>query len=97
MSDPKLETFLRTIRNRVLDYAALRLPQEEQALDLLQETMIDFVAAADEYPHAAWQALFYQILNRRIAEDACPFRRLPAPHAIATSPVVVWERCRTVA
>ncbi|MDQ7015739.1 MAG: sigma-70 family RNA polymerase sigma factor [Gammaproteobacteria bacterium] len=68
MSDLALNAFLTDIRIPALKYAQLRLQQEETALDLLQEAMIDFVSAKKKDSSDEWRGLFYKILNRRIAD-----------------------------
>jgi len=68
LSDPALNAFLTDIRTPALKYAQLRLSQEETALDLLQDSMMDFVSAKEPYEVKLWSGLFYKILNRRIAD-----------------------------
>ncbi|MDQ7074074.1 MAG: sigma-70 family RNA polymerase sigma factor [Gammaproteobacteria bacterium] len=63
-----LNAFLKDIRTPALKYAQLRLKQEETALDLLQEAMMDFVSAKKNHEISFWSGLFYKILNRRIAD-----------------------------
>ncbi|HGG60260.1 MAG TPA: sigma-70 family RNA polymerase sigma factor [Gammaproteobacteria bacterium] len=63
-----LAIFLRRIRNAALKFAAVRLRDEEAALDVLQEAMIGFAQAAPRYEDDAWTKLFYRILLRRITD-----------------------------
>ena len=64
----RLSGFLRSVRGGALAFACTRVWDEEVALDLLQETMIGFVAAAEKHDEAIWKNLFYKILGRRIAD-----------------------------
>ncbi len=64
----KLDLFLRGVRTPALKMTVLRVRDEELALDLLQEAMIGFVAAARRFEEDAWQRLFYRILLRRITD-----------------------------
>ncbi len=64
----RLDGFLRDIRSPALKMTVLRVRDEELALDLLQEAMIGFVAAARRYEEDAWPGLFYRILLRRITD-----------------------------
>ncbi len=63
-----LTLFLQSIRSGALAFATVRVWDEEVALDLLQETMIGFVNAAQGQDEVLWKALFYKILGRRIAD-----------------------------
>jgi len=64
----ELEGFLQTVRAGALKFAANRCGSVDDALDLLQETMMDFVGVAEQYPQQAWKNLFYKILVRRITD-----------------------------
>ena len=64
----QLEIFLQTIRTPALKFAANRCGNVDDALDMLQEAMIDFVASAEKFPQEAWKNLFYKILVRRITD-----------------------------
>lgn len=64
----QLEIFLQTIRVPALKFASNRCGNVDDALDMLQEAMIDFVASAEKFPQQAWKNLFYKILIRRITD-----------------------------
>lgn len=63
-----MEPFLRRIRSQALAFAVVRLRDEDAALDMVQDTMIGFVKAAQGYGEEAWTNLFYKILLRRITD-----------------------------
>lgn len=63
-----IEQFLARMRGKGLAFATFRLGNEDTALDLLQEAMIGFVKAVDDYDEEAWTNLFYKILTRRITD-----------------------------
>lgn len=63
-----LDRFLQKIQAPTLHFAVLRMGNEADALDVLQDTMIGFVKVAEQYDEAAWQNLFYKILLRRIRD-----------------------------
>ncbi|HHJ35130.1 MAG TPA: sigma-70 family RNA polymerase sigma factor [Gammaproteobacteria bacterium] len=64
----QLEIFLQMTRAGALKFAANRCGSVDDALDLLQEAMIDFVGVADQYQQEAWKNLLYKILVRRITD-----------------------------
>ncbi len=64
----EIERFLTRIRSQALAFAAFRLGDEETALDMVQDTMMGFVKAANDYEQAAWTNLFYKILTRRVTD-----------------------------
>ncbi len=64
----QLEIFLQSNRAGALKFAVNRCGNVDDALDLMQETMIDFVDTAEQYPQEAWKNLFYKILVRRITD-----------------------------
>ncbi len=68
LNEAELERFLRNIQTPTLHFAVLRIGNEADALDALQDAMIGFVKVADQYESAAWQNLFYKILIRRIRD-----------------------------
>ena len=63
-----LDRFLQKIQTPTLHFAVLRMGNEADALDVLQDTMIGFVKVAEQYDEEAWQNLFYKILLRRIRD-----------------------------
>jgi len=63
-----LDRFLQKIQTPSLHFAVLRMGNEADALDVLQDTMIGFVKVAEQYEAAAWKNLFYKILLRRIRD-----------------------------
>jgi len=64
----KLDYFLTKYRSKLLVFAVFSLKNEDQALDVLQETMIGFVKVASNYHEEAWLNLCYKILKRRIID-----------------------------
>ncbi len=63
-----LDIFLRSNRSAALKFTAIRLKDEEAALDVLQEAMIGFSHTVHQYEEEVWKKLFYKILLRRITD-----------------------------
>lgn len=65
---PDLEPFLARIEKRALIMAELATSSREDALDLVQDSMIAFVRHYAHKPAEQWPPLFYRILQNRIRD-----------------------------
>jgi RNA polymerase sigma-70 factor (ECF subfamily) len=64
-----LDAFLRAVQARALQMARLAVRYPEDALDIVQETMMSFVQHYADNPDHEWPALFYRVLNSRIVDN----------------------------
>ncbi len=60
-----LEQFLAHVERRALVMTEIATHSREDALDLVQESMMAFVTKYSERPRAEWTPLFYRILQNR--------------------------------
>ncbi len=65
---PDLEPFLARIEKRALIMAEMATSSREDALDLVQDSMIAFAKNYAHKPTAQWPPLFYRILQNRIRD-----------------------------
>ncbi|HEB95073.1 MAG TPA: RNA polymerase sigma factor [Sedimenticola thiotaurini] len=63
-----MEHFLAGIERRALVMAELATHDREEALDLVQDTMLAFVKRYRERPQTEWPPLFHRILQNRIRD-----------------------------
>lgn len=67
MSDPDaLNRFLATVERRALRMAELSVGSRDDALDIVQDSMLALARSYARKPEADWAPLFYRILNHRI-------------------------------
>jgi len=65
-STRELEAFLKDVERRAFRIAEIALRNTEDALDVVQESMIQLARAYGSRPAAEWKPLFYRILQNRI-------------------------------
>lgn len=63
-----LERFLRGIERRALRMAEYATGQRDEALDLVQETMLGFVRRYADRPEREWPPLFHRVLDSRLTD-----------------------------
>lgn len=73
----QMEDFLRAVERRGFLMARVALGNEDDALDALQDTMLQLVKAYGGRPADEWRPLFYRILRNRIT-DTLRRRRVAA-------------------
>ena len=65
---PDLEGFLADTEKRALIMAEIATGNREDALDLVQETMMAFATRYTHKPQAEWPPLFYRVLQNKIRD-----------------------------
>jgi RNA polymerase sigma-70 factor (ECF subfamily) len=65
-SHDELDRFLASVERRALRMAEFATRDREEALDLVQDAMLQLVRRYRRRPPAEWGALFYRILENRI-------------------------------
>jgi RNA polymerase sigma-70 factor, ECF subfamily len=63
-----LDGFLRGVERRALRMAELSCGQREDALDIVQETMLSFARRYSNHDPAEWAPLFHRVLDSRIMD-----------------------------
>ena len=63
-----MEAFLQQVERRAFHMARMATGHREDALDIVQDTMIKLVNKYSDKQHTEWKPLFYRILNSRIAD-----------------------------
>ena len=63
-----LDTFLAGVERRAFVMAELATRNREEALDLVQDAMLAFVASYGNKPQAEWPPLFHRVLQNRIRD-----------------------------
>lgn len=81
----QMEDFLRAVERRGFLMARVALGNEDDALDALQDTMLQLVKVYGERPADEWRPLFYRILRNRITDTLR--RRRVAAFFFVTPPV----------
>lgn len=71
-----IDHFLRVIERRAFNIARLSLSNREDALDVMQETMMTFVRYYQNKPSSEWRALFLKILSTRVIDWHRRHRRI---------------------
>ncbi|MGI9330157.1 MAG: RNA polymerase sigma factor [Gammaproteobacteria bacterium] len=71
---PAMDRFLAGVERRALRIAQLAVRDKDEALDIVQDSMIRLARSYAQRPEAEWTPLFYRILNNRITD----FRRRSA-------------------
>jgi RNA polymerase sigma-70 factor (ECF subfamily) len=67
-STRELEAFLKDVERRAFRIAEIALRNTEDALDVVQESMIQLARSYGTRPAAEWKPLFYRILQNRIRD-----------------------------
>jgi RNA polymerase sigma-70 factor (ECF subfamily) len=67
-SDDALEAFLRGIERRALRVAELAAGSREDALDIVQDSMLAFVRNYRDKPVSDWAPLFHRVLDSRMLD-----------------------------
>jgi RNA polymerase sigma-70 factor (ECF subfamily) len=62
----ELDQFLKEVEKRALRIAEIAVRDGDEALDIVQEAMIQLVRRYASRPSAEWRPLFYRILKNRI-------------------------------
>jgi len=63
-----MESFLKSIEGKAYRMALMQCSDPDDALDLVQDTMLKFVDKYADKPRAQWKPLFYTILHNRIKD-----------------------------
>lgn len=63
-----LDRFLRGVERRALRMAQLALPERDEAFDVVQDAMLDFVRNYRGHPDAEWPLLFWRVLDSRLLD-----------------------------
>lgn len=63
-----MEEFLASVERRAFRMARISTGDSEDALDLVQDTMIIWVRKYSEKPEAEWRPLFFRILQNKIRD-----------------------------
>jgi RNA polymerase sigma-70 factor, ECF subfamily len=69
-----LDQFLASVEKRALQIARLAVRDLEDALDIVQDAMLQLARRYGEHPTEQWKPLFYRILQNRIRD--CQRRRM---------------------
>jgi RNA polymerase sigma-70 factor (ECF subfamily) len=67
-SKEMLNRFLAEVERRAFQMAKFATGRRDEALDVVQETMLQFVRRYSVRPRQEWNALFYRILRSRITD-----------------------------
>ncbi|HXG29690.1 MAG TPA: RNA polymerase sigma factor [Nevskiales bacterium] len=62
----ELDAFLAAVERRALRLAEFAVRNRDEALDLVQESMLGFVRRYRQRPQTEWSPLFYRVLQSRI-------------------------------
>ena len=64
-----MDAFLATVEKRAYRIAYIALSDREEALDVVQDTMMRMFMKYTDKPKADWRPLFYKILSNRIMDS----------------------------
>lgn len=64
----RLDRFLRTVERRALRMAQLAVGDVDDALELVQDSMLGFVRSYAAKPEAEWPPLYWRVLDSRIQD-----------------------------
>lgn len=76
-----LDRFLQDVEKRAFRIAEIAVRDPDDALDIVQDAMLQLVRAYGQRPSAEWKPLFYRILQNRIHD--CQRRRRTRSRVIA--------------
>lgn len=77
----ELDRFLRDVEKRAFRIAQIAVRNEDDALDIVQDSMLQLARAYGARPSEEWKPLFYRILQNRIQD--CRRRRKTRSRVIA--------------
>ncbi len=77
----ELDRFLQDVEKRAFRIAQIAVRDEDDALDIVQDSMLQLVRAYGARPSEEWKPLFYRILQNRIQD--CRRRRKTRSRVIA--------------
>lgn len=63
-----MNAFLAEVEKRAFTMARFAVRDTEDALDIVQDTMLTLVRRYGDKPHEAWRPLFFRILQSRISD-----------------------------
>lgn len=63
-----LNLFLANIEKRAFRMTRFAVNDDDQALDIVQDTMLEFVRRYRDKPHVEWSPLFYTVLQSKICD-----------------------------
>lgn len=63
-----MDRFLKDVERRAFRFSEFSVHNRDDALDIVQDTMIRFVRSYAQRPQSEWRALFYRILRNRITD-----------------------------
>ena len=66
--EPEIDAFLKSVERRAFRLAELSLRHADDALDVVQEAMLQLVRHYAHRPPSEWPPLFYRILRNRIRD-----------------------------
>lgn len=64
----RLDSFLRTVERRALRMAQLAVGDLDDALELVQDSMLGFVKSYGDKPESDWSPLYWRVLDSRIQD-----------------------------
>lgn len=66
--EQRMDQFLAAVERRALVMAELATHHRDEALDIVQETMLAFVQAYASKPEAEWPPLFHRVLQNKVRD-----------------------------
>ena len=63
-----MEDFLTSVQGRAFRTAEIATKSRDDALDIVQDTMYDFVRHYGEHSHDQWRPLFFRVLQNKIRD-----------------------------
>jgi RNA polymerase sigma-70 factor (ECF subfamily) len=84
-----LDRFLRSVEKRAFRIARIALRDHDDALDIVQDAMLQLARRYADRPSEEWKPLFYRILQNRIRD--CRRRRMVRAKFLAWLPGYVRE------
>ncbi len=63
-----METFLTSVQGRAFRMAEIATKSRDDALDIVQDTMFDFVRRYRDHDAEQWRPLFFRILQNKIRD-----------------------------
>lgn len=65
----RVEAFLRSVERRALVSAEIAVQSADDAMDIVQDTMLRFVERYAKRPEEEWRPLFFTVLHNRITDQ----------------------------